>query len=89
MATTSYPVLVDAQLSTSSGNAVQNAVVTTALNSKANSSALLDVLYPVGSVYEQKTSVSSTSPANLFGGTWVKDTNTYQFEGITRYWRTA
>ena len=88
MANTSYPVLVDAQLSTTSGNPVQNAVVSTALNAKANSSQLLDVLYLVGSVYEQKTSVSSTSPANLFGGTWVKDTNTYQFEGITRYWRT-
>lgn len=88
MATTSYPLLVDAQLSTTSGNPVQNAVVSTALNAKANSSQLLNVLYPVGSVYEQKTSVSSTSPANLFGGTWVKDTNTYQFEGITRYWRT-
>lgn len=88
MATTSYPVLVDAQLSTSSGNAIQNAVVSTALNAKANSSILLDVIYPVGSVYEQKTSVSSTSPANMFGGTWVKDTDTYQFEGITRYWRT-
>lgn len=88
MATTSYPVLVDAELSTTSGNAVQNAVVSTALNAKANSSSLLDVIYPVGSVYEQKTSVSSTSPANMFGGTWVKDTNTYQFEGITRYWRT-
>lgn len=88
MATTSYPVLVDAELSTTSGNAIQNAVVSTALNAKANSSSLLDVIYPVGSVYEQKTSVSSTSPANMFGGTWVKDTNTYQFEGITRYWRT-
>lgn len=88
MATTSYPVLVDAQLSTTSGNAIQNAVVSTALNAKANNSSLLDVIYPVGSVYEQKTSVSSTSPANMFGGTWVKDTNTYQFEGITRYWRT-
>ena len=89
MTTTRYPVLVDAQLSTSSGNPVQNAVVSTALNAKANSSSLLNVIYPVGSVYEQKTSVSSTSPASMFGGTWVKDTSTYQFEGITRYWRTA
>ena len=27
----------------------------------------LDTVYPVGSVY---TSVNSTSPASLFGGTW-------------------
>ena len=83
MATTLYPVLVDAALSTSSGNAIQNAVVTSALNAKMNSSSVLDVIFPVGTVYETKTSVSSVNPASKFGGTWTTDTSTYQFEGIT------
>lgn len=30
---------------------------------------LLDLIYPVGSIYQ---SVSSSSPASLFGGTWVE-----------------
>ena len=32
-----------------------------------NKSELLDLIYPVGSIY---ISVNSTSPATLFGGTW-------------------
>ena len=42
-------------------------------NSKIGTSDLLDLVYPVGSIY---LSVSSTSPSTLFGGTWtqIKDT---------------
>ena len=42
-------------------------------NSKIGASDLLDLVYPVGSIY---LSVGSTSPATLFGGTWtqIKDT---------------
>ena len=42
-------------------------------NSKVGTSDLLDLVYPVGSIY---LSVNSTTPATLFGGTWeqVKDT---------------
>lgn len=36
-------------------------------NNKLNKSALLNAVYPVGSLY---LSVTSTSPATLFGGTW-------------------
>ena len=42
-------------------------------NSKIGASDLLDLVYPVGSIY---LSVNSTSPSTLFGGTWeqIKDT---------------
>ena len=47
-------------------------------------------MYPVGSVFEVKTTLnSSLNPAQAFGGSWTLDTNTYQFSGIKRYWRTA
>lgn len=35
---------------------------------------LFDMIYPVGSIY---MSVNSTSPATLFGGTWVRIENTF------------
>lgn len=35
---------------------------------------LLDIFYPVGSIY---TSTKSTSPATLFGGTWVQIKDTF------------
>lgn len=35
---------------------------------------LVDVVYPVGSIY---MSVNSTSPATLFGGTWVQIKDTF------------
>lgn len=42
-------------------------------NSKIGASDLLDLVYPVGSIY---LSVGSTAPSTLFGGTWeqIKDT---------------
>ena len=75
-------VTVDDSLSTTSTNPVQNKVITGALNGKANSSHthlssdvtdLIDVIYPVGSIY---MSVNSVNPSTLFGGTWeqIKDT---------------
>lgn len=51
-------------------------------------SSMIDLVYPVGSVYECKTSVKDVNPTNDIGGTWVLDTTTYQFAGIKRYWRT-
>ena len=74
-------VTVDDSLSTTSTNPVQNKVITGALNGKANSSHthlssdvtdLIDVIYPVGSIY---MSVNSVNPSTLFGGTWeqIKD----------------
>ena len=41
---------------------------------KAALSALMSVLYPVGSIY---LSVNNTSPATLFGGTWVQIKDTF------------
>lgn len=43
---------------------------------------LRDTLYPVGSIY---MSVSSTSPATLFGGTWVQITDTFLLACGTTY----
>lgn len=37
------------------------------LNAKVNTSDLIDLIYPVGSIY---MSVNSTNPSTLFGGTW-------------------
>lgn len=48
-------------------NAIENE-----LNAKVNTSDLIDLIYPTGSVY---MSVNNVSPAILFGGTWeqIKD----------------
>ena len=51
-------------------------------------SSIVDRIYPVGSIYQCKTSVNDVNPANTIGGTWTLDTTTYQFAGIKRYWRT-
>jgi hypothetical protein len=37
---------------------------------------LIDVIYPIGSIY---MSFNSTSPANLFGGTWTQITNRFLY----------
>ena len=57
--------------------------------SRANRKSLLDLTYPVGSIY---ISVNSTNPSNLFGGTWVAfgtgrtlvgiDTNDTDFDSV-------
>ena len=50
----------------SQGNLIVNSITTNSTN------GLLDLVYPVGSIY---MSVNSTSPATLFGGSWeqIKD----------------
>lgn len=64
-------VVVDKELSETSANPLQNRVVTAAINELRN--ALVDMMYPVGSVY---ISFSELSPADIYGGIWerVKDT---------------
>lgn len=37
---------------------------------------LIDVIYPIGSIY---MSFNSTSPADLFGGTWTQITNRFLY----------
>lgn len=49
------------------GNLVVNSI--TANYSNFNMVNLINMVYPIGSIY---MSVSSTSPATLFGGTWVQ-----------------
>lgn len=51
-------------------------------------SSIVDLVYPVGSIYECKTSIKDVNPTDSIGGTWTLDTTTYQFAGIKRYWRT-
>ena len=41
---------------------------TTVSNNGIVTSISVDLIYPIGSIY---TSINSTSPASLFGGTWV------------------
>ena len=58
----------------------------TSLNDKIEASDLLELIYPIGSIY---MSINSTNPATLFGGTWarIKDTfllasgDTYSSDG--------
>ena len=47
--------------------AIVDDVVGTPITKKVTLSNILSVIYPIGAVY---TSVASTSPATLFGGTW-------------------
>ena len=49
-------------------------------------STLLDMFYPIGSIY---TSMSSTSPATLFGGTWEQKTDIFNNESVYAWYRTA
>lgn len=81
--------IVDSGLSTTSTNAVQNKVITNALNNKSNSNHThsiddledwVDTIYPVGAIY---MSVNNTNPSTLFGGTWqrLEDTFLYATSG--------
>ena len=46
----------------------------TKLNKKVNTSDLIDLIYPVGSIY---MSVNNTSPSTLFGGGWTRITGRF------------
>lgn len=54
----------------SQGNLIVNSITTNSTN------GLLDLIYPVGSIY---MSVNSTSPATLFGGTWERIKSKFLF----------
>lgn len=45
-----------------------------ALNPSGGGKAIVDIVYPVGSIY---MSVNSTSPSTLFGGTWEQLENRF------------
>ena len=49
---------------------------------KFSGKALFDIVYPVGSIY---MSVSSTSPASLFGGTWEQIQNRFLLAAGSSY----
>ena len=75
-------VLPDDALSTTSTNAVQNKVVTQALNEKLSTNELLDKIYPVGSIY---MSYNQISPASFLGGTWTQITDRFLLSAGSLY----
>ena len=62
------------------GNIVANSLTIngTPIGGGLTSSEVVDLIYPVGSIY---LSVSSTSPATLFGGTWDRINGYYLYAG--------
>lgn len=54
----------------------------TQINNKLSLSAVLDITYPVGSIY---MSVNSASPATLFGGTWEQIENRFLLSAGSSY----
>ena len=57
-------------IATNTSNIATNtADISSLSSSKLNASALLDLVYPIGSIY---MSVNSTSPATIIGGTWER-----------------
>lgn len=60
---------IDAELSTTSENAVQNKAITEELDKKLNISDLLNLIYPVGSIYISINELK-VSPASFIGGSW-------------------
>jgi len=81
-------VTIDDTVTQNSSNPVKSSGIYSALSVKADESDLLDLIYPVGSIY---MSVNSTNPSELFGGTWeqIKDRfllskgDTYTTNGAT------
>ena len=82
-------LVVDTELSKASDNAISNKAVATKFESVENGisknsadisavqqavNLIWNKIYPVGAVY---ISVNSTSPATLFGGTWVQIKDTF------------
>lgn len=78
IATGANKTIVDSTLSSSSTNPIQNKVISTALNTKANTEDfgnissdimknIFQAIYPIGYVY---LSMNSEHPSNLFGGAW-------------------
>lgn len=47
---------------------------------------MIELIYPVGTIYYQDLNTAPNTPANLFGGTWVQQSST---NGIIAWKRTA
>lgn len=62
------------------GNIIANSLTIngTPIGGGLTSSEVVDLIYPIGSIY---LSVSSTSPATLFGGTWDRINGYYLYAG--------
>ena len=60
------------------GSTVKNAII----SDSDMTSAIVDTVYPVGSIY---MSVNSTSPASLFGGTWTRIQDTFLLAAGSTY----
>lgn len=62
----------------SDGNLVVNSITTNQSSQQFTKEQICNFIYPIGSVY---MSINSTSPANLFGGTWSRINGYYLYAG--------
>lgn len=61
------------------GNLIVNSITTNQQQQQFTKQEICDFIYPIGSVY---MSINSTSPATLFGGTWIRIDGYYLYAGI-------
>ncbi len=62
----------------SDGNLIVNSITTNNTNNQLTKQDICNFIYPIGSLY---MSINSTSPANLFGGTWARINGYYLYAG--------
>ncbi len=62
----------------SNGNLIVNSITTNSGNNQLTKQDICNFIYPIGSIY---MSQNNTSPATLFGGTWVRINGYYLYAG--------
>ena len=79
-----YPGMIvgSATSAISASSAIRDGAQNVIVDTYAKKSALLDLIYPVGSIY---MNLNSTNPATLFGGTWVQIKDRFLLAAGTTY----